>query len=205
MNKREKLIELEKSFDVLLRSVRPEAVPVFGEGNPEADIVLIGEAPGARETELRRPFVGKAGENLNEFLQLAGIRRDAVYLTNTVKFRPVKVHPSTGTLSNRPPDRAEIAFCGSILQQELAIVSPRYVVTLGNTPLHAVTGDDRLRVGDAHGKMIEAACGSWMGQVYAFYHPASIIYNRSLGPVYREDVLHFAQILAENQMIGKHR
>ena len=81
---------------------------VFGEGDVDSPMVLVGEAPGEQETIQQRPFVGKAGKNLEEFLDALEIQRGDLYITNVVKFRPFKINEKTGRLSNRPPTREEI-------------------------------------------------------------------------------------------------
>jgi len=168
-------------------------IPVFGEGSMRAGVMLVGEAPGARETELRKPFVGKAGQNLDEFLALLEMGRGDIFITNVVKFRPYKVNEKTGRKSNRPPTREEIALCAGLLSEEIAILDPRIIVTLGNTALRAVLGDQRAVIGDYHGKMTPLGARN----LFALYHPASIIYNRSLVDTYREDVLELRRLLAE--------
>ena len=185
-----RLARLKKEFADALAEVYPgkEKVAVFGEGNPCARVMLVGEAPGQQETLAQRPFVGKAGKNLDEFLALAGMVREEMYITNVVKFRPVKVHPRTGSLSNRPPDAEEIALCQSFLFREMEIIRPKVIVTLGNTALRAVMDDKKTVIGAVHGDWHPASLPVWEGEVYPLYHPASIIYNRSLAPVYREDV-----------------
>ena len=172
-------------------------VLVFGEGNPEADIVLIGEAPGAQETEEQRPFVGKAGQNLNDFLQRIHLDREALYVTNAVKFRPVKVHPRTGSLSNRPPTREEVALCYSFLTQEIAIIAPKVLVTLGNTPLQADLDDSHATIGALHGQLQPVTVGEVETALYPLYHPASLIYRKSLAETYDADMAHLSEILHE--------
>ncbi|MBE5809032.1 MAG: uracil-DNA glycosylase, partial [Clostridiales bacterium] len=112
---------------------------VPGEGNVRARVALVGEAPGAQEALQGRPFVGKAGRNLDMFLTLAGLERDDMYVTNAVKFRPTRLSKS-GNRVNRPPTRAEIEAFRPWLMEELQIVSPEWVVTMGNVPLQAVLG-----------------------------------------------------------------
>lgn len=172
-----------------------ERVLVFGEGDPDARVMLVGEAPGEKETLLRRPFVGKAGKNLEEFLEILRFSREQLYITNVVKFRPVKIHPRTGTLSNRPPDREEIGLFIPTLLEEIRTVSPAFLVTLGNTSLRAVTGDNRLTVGGCHGQPRKLETGGVSVTLFSLYHPASIIYNRSLAPVYRQDVAALGKFL----------
>ena len=158
---------------------------VFGEGPLHPKLMLIGEAPGEQETLMGRPFVGKAGKNLDHFLELAGMRREEIYISNAVKIRPTKTG-RTGRISNRPPTKEEIALFRPWLLREIDLVAPQVIATLGNVPLFAVTGDRRLTIGEAHGRVMEA--GETGRRLFALYHPASLIYNRSLEPVYEQDV-----------------
>ena len=162
---------------------------VFGEGDEKARMVLIGEAPGEQEALQGRPFVGKAGKNLDEFLELAGIDRSELYVSNTVKFRPTRISDAGRTV-NRPPTQEEIRLFLPWLKREIEMVKPECVVTLGNVPLKALC-DKRVVIGDVHGTFIE--CDGM--KIYPMYHPASMIYNPSLKEVYREDVMRLAQWL----------
>ena len=155
---------------------------VFGEGSFHSRLMMIGEASGEQETLKGRPFVGKAGKNLDEFLQMSGLKREEIYITNTVKFRPTK-RSDAGRLVNRPPTKEEIALFLPWLKREIALVAPDCIATLGNVPLKALAGD-RVVIGDVHGQFLECE-----GRVlYPLYHPASLIYNPSLRGVYAEDV-----------------
>lgn len=158
---------------------------VPGEGK-KADplLMLVGEAPGEQETLLRRPFVGKAGKNLDAFLQVLGIERAEIYITNVVKIRPTKVS-AKGRLSNRPPNRQEKEAFTPWLMEEIDILRPRRIVTLGNTPLQALMGGDAL-IGSWHGQCVRTAAGI---PLFALYHPAAIIYNRALTDTYQQDLL----------------
>ena len=161
-------------------------VLVFGEGRIGAPVMMIGEAPGEQESLQGRPFVGKAGKNLDEFLEGAGLDRSALYVTNTVKFRPTK-RSAAGRTVNRPPSQEEIKLFLPWLFKEIELVNPRCVITLGNVPLKALT-DRGSAIGDLHGQMTE-----WNGRLlFPMYHPASVIYNPSLKEVYRRDVERFA-------------
>ncbi len=167
-------------------------VYVFGDGDPEARIVLVGEAPGEQETLLGKPFVGRAGKNLDEFLRVTGLGRGELYITNVVKFRPVR--PSSGQrVSNRPPTREEIGLFLPWLKRELALLEPSIIVTLGNVPLRAVSGRS-LTIGQAHGTKLGSA---WGGEMFALYHPASIVYNPKLKDTYLQDLATFAQTARE--------
>ena len=161
-------------------------VLVFGEGRVGAPVMMVGEAPGEQESLQGRPFVGKAGKNLDEFLQGAGLERSALYVTNTVKFRPTK-RSAAGRTVNRPPTQEEGTLCRPWLFREIELVNPRCVITLGNVPLKALT-DRNSAIGDLHGQMRE-----WNGRLlFPMYHPASVIYNPSLKDVYRSDIERFA-------------
>ncbi len=157
---------------------------VYGEGNRNAPLVLlVGEAPGAQETIQRRPFVGKAGQNLNEFLRVIDLPREGIYITNLVKIRPTKTGAS-GRLNNRPPTKAEIQAFLPWLMEECDLVKPGVIVTLGNSALKAFMGQEAV-IGELHGELSMAPSG-W--PVFALYHPAAIIYNRSLSETYTQDL-----------------
>ncbi len=172
---------------------KEEKVVVFGEGNSNAEIVLVGEAPGEKETKYVRPFVGQAGKNLDEFLNILDLKREDIYITNTVKFRPYKINPKTNRLSNRPPDREEISLCLPFLEKQIDIIDPKIVVTLGNVSLKALMGDNSITIGEAHGKYTK------LNKYYLFplYHPASIIYNVKLKDVYNEDLIKLKEFAAK--------
>lgn len=176
-------------------------VPVMGEGDPGSPLMMVGEAPGAEETKLRRPFVGKAGKNLDEFLRAVGLRREEIYISNVVKFRPVRVHERTGSLSNRPPTKKEVQACMPYLWREIGAVRPSVVVTLGNTPLKALTEDPDVTIGAVHGTAIPREREGLSFCLFPLYHPASIIYNRELEAVYREDLGRLRRFLEEREII----
>lgn len=177
--------------------VDEQKVLVFGEGAAHARVVLIGEAPGEQESLQGRPFVGKAGKNLDEFLALSGIDRAAIYITNTVKYRPVK-RSAAGNTVNRTPTQEEIRLNLPFLKRELALIDPEVIVTLGNVPLRALLGNSQS-IGACHGQWL--SCEG--RRLYPLYHPASVIYNRALKPVYEEDVIRLGAALKEAQEDGK--
>lgn len=179
-----------------------EKVLVFGEGRSDhPPVMLIGEAPGEQETLQRRPFVGKAGKNLDGFLQAIGLARQDIYISNVVKVRPTKVS-ARGSVSNRAPNQEELALFTPYLYEELVLVQPQLVVTLGNTALHALLGKS-ITIGQVHGRLQQshitchgtAQCFS----VFPLYHPASIIYNRALQSVYEADLQRLKQTLDSPQ------
>ena len=184
--------ELESFVREVYESERK--VLVFGEGPLHAHVMLVGEAPGEREALEGRPFVGRAGKNLDAFLQGAGLKRDELYVTNAVKFRPVCISQAGRTV-NRPPTQEEVRIFAPWLLREIALVAPECVVTLGNVPLRAVTGE-RLSIGDIHGGFLSAGGRT----LYPMYHPASMLYNPSLRNVYAADLARLALWLAEQKI-----
>lgn len=162
-------------------------VLVFGEGSVGADVMMIGEAPGEQETLQGRPFAGKAGKNLDEFLARAGMDRRALYVSNAVKFRPTR-RSAAGRVVNRPPTQEEVRLFLPWLKREIELVNPKCLITLGNVPLRALTGG-RSTVGGMHGRLTEAEGRA----LYPMYHPASVIYNPALKEVYQADLDRFAR------------
>lgn len=190
-------LQMRRAYQQDLRSFLSGVIPgaehalVFGEGPERPVLMLIGEAPGEQETLQGRPFVGKAGKNLDRFLELAGLAREEIYISNAVKIRPTKVS-KMGRISNRPPSKEEIALFRPWLMREIAEIQPKMIATLGNVPLAAVTGS-RQTIGQVHGTVIPA--GETNLPLFALYHPASLIYNRALESVYEQDVRMLAQQL----------
>lgn len=157
---------------------------VIGDGLESAKVMLVGEAPGAEEEKHGKPFIGKAGKILTEFLEGIDLSREELYISNVVKIRPSKINSKTGNLNNRPPNKDEVNFFLPFLFDEIDMVSPKVVVTLGGFALCALTGDNGAKIGDYHGEPIEVNGR----KVFPLYHPASIIYNRALQPIYDEDL-----------------
>jgi DNA polymerase len=179
--------ELEERYASLLAEYKPV---VLGEGDKKAHIFMIGEAPGKSEVEEGRPFVGAAGRNLDGFLEFLRLERKDIYITNAVKFRPVRENPDTGRLSNRTPTAKEIELFRPLLTDEIDLVSPSIIITLGNTPLFSLVGKN-IRIGEVHGRPME-----FEGiMLYPLYHPASIIYRRELKAVYQEDLARLKELL----------
>ena len=181
--KMDELLALYAAFSDRMREQGMQEPIVPGEGPVEAKILLLGEAPGAEEAKVGRPFVGKAGKNLDALLAQTGLLREQLFISNVVKFRPYRVG-ATGRRANRPPTRAEIAACRDCLLGEIAILRPGWVVTLGNTALQAMLGREAT-IGQMHGRAQRTEAGQ---RVFPLYHPASIIYNRALEEVYRQDL-----------------
>lgn len=145
---------------------------VFGEGPVPAELVLIGEAPGQNEDRLGRPFVGQAGQLLDQILGAVGLKRSDIYITNLVKYRPA---------NNRDPLPEEIAAAQSYLKSELAIVKPRLVGCLGrHAARHFYPG---VSMGRDNGRLLRVKTDiSESGQliIAPCYHPAACLYNPQL-------------------------
>ena len=136
---------------------------VFGSGNVNADVMIIGEAPGKNEDEQGLPFVGKAGQYLDELLALANLKRDDVYIANVLKCRPP---------SNRNPRAEEIQACAPYLREQTAKVNPKVIVTLGNFATRFILKNEE-GITSLHGKAVQA--GKFT--VYPVFHPASTMYD----------------------------
>ena len=183
-------------FQTLWPAEEKPIVP--GEGNADhPPVMLIGEAPGEQESLQGRPFVGKAGKNLDGFLQVLELKREDIYISNVVKIRPTKVSDK-GRISNRPPSREELALFTPYLMEEILLVKPKMIVTLGNVALKALCGQKAV-IGDMHGKTTQVTVThekqSAEYTLFPLYHPASIIYNRSLQEVYDGDLQVLKKVL----------
>ncbi|MFP3157473.1 MAG: type-4 uracil-DNA glycosylase [Caldivirga sp.] len=172
--------EIEACSKCPLHLTRRRAVP--GEGNPNAEVMLIGEAPGEVEDETGRPFVGAAGKLLNSLLQDIGVDRSSLYITNVVKCRPP---------NNRDPTDEEINACKPYLIRQIAVVRPRRIVTLGRHSTRVILGLGGLRVSEisrVRGRVFKVAIAGVEVEVYPTYHPAAALYNPSLRGVLKEDL-----------------
>lgn len=144
---------------------------VFGEGNPAAEIVFVGEAPGETEDQVGRPFVGRAGQKLDEMIRAMGLARADVYIANALKSRPP---------DNRTPLAHEVAACGPFLMAQLLAIRPRAIVTLGGPSTKLVLGETqgitRLR-GNWRSWMPPEGSGASPIPVMPTYHPAYVLRN----------------------------
>lgn len=189
MNKKYAINDLYKEY---VTEFEGEEI-VLGEGNLDARLLLIGEAPGKDEVRLSRPFVGMAGKNLDEFLNIIGIDRDLIYITNAIKYRLSKINPKTGRVVNRPATQEDINKNREYLLREIEIIMPEYIATLGNVPLKAVTNRNDITIGEVHGNLISISLHGREYKLYPLYHPASTIYNRSLKDTYIKDIEKLAE------------
>ena len=159
---------------------------VMGEGSLDADIVFIGEAPGKKEDEQGRPFVGAAGKLLNSMLEAAQMSRDDVYITNIVKYRPP---------NNRDPTPTEKQTFLPYLLRQLDIIRPKVVVTLGRHSMeHFLPG---AIIGEVHGQARQVEVGERTLTIVPLYHPAAALYNGSLRQTLFDDFAQMQQAVAE--------
>lgn len=190
-----KRVKLENLNDKLTKEFVDEKL-VFGDGSIDSKIILIGEAPGQNEVKLKKPFVGQAGKYLNEFIDVLKIDRKDLYITNTVKYRPTKKSKKTGNKINRTPRKNEIEKFKTYLLNEIDIISPEYVVTLGNTPLQTLVSR-KSKIGNIHGKELEISLLKKEYKLIPLYHPAAVIYRKELKEVYLNDLYKFKELLKE--------
>jgi len=152
---------------------------VFGDGTPAAEVMLIGEAPGADEDKQGIPFVGRAGKLMNQAMIDAGIPREKVFIANTLKCRPPE---------NRDPLPEEMDNCATFLAAQIALIRPKIIVPLGRFGLERLLSKT-LKISDVHGKPIKK------DGIYFFpmYHPAAALHN----PSYRTHILKDFRKLAK--------
>jgi uracil-DNA glycosylase family 4 len=153
---------------------------VFGDGNPDSDIVFIGEAPGKSEDLQGLPFVGAAGKFLNEMLEMIGLKRKDIYITNIVKYRPP---------NNRDPLPEEKSAFLPYLESQLEVIQPKLVVTLGRHSLNCFLPE--LSISQVHGQPKR-----FKGRVYLpLFHPAAALYNGSMRQTLIDDFVRIPLIL----------
>jgi DNA polymerase len=183
------LQSLNKELREHIEDLYQQSIPlVFGSGDVDSPIILIGEAPGKNEILQGRPFVGQAGKNLDEFISVLEIKKTDLYITNVVKMRPYKVNEQTGRESNRTPTKKEVSVFSPFLVRELEIIKPMLVVTLGNIALKCIAQDEKASIGSLHGSPCEVRFGGVQFSLFPLYHPASIIYKAELKDTYKADL-----------------
>ena len=176
---REKAITCQDCDDL----VRTRTQVVFGAGNPESELVFVGEAPGENEDARGLPFVGRAGRLLDEVLEENGLSREDIWISNIVKCRPTTMS-ETGRLANRPPRVGEIRNCQKWLDAELSVISPTVIVCLGG-PSASVIIHKNFRMTKERGVWFTESM--YAPFVIAAYHPAYVLrlhgepYDRSRG------------------------
>ena len=164
---------------------RTKAVP--GEGNPHARIMFIGEGPGFHEDRQGRPFVGPAGQFLEELLASINLKRADVFITNVVKCRPP---------GNRDPLPAQINACNNYLERQIAAINPQVIVTLGRVSMAKFFGGEKISA--IHGRARKSD-----GRIcIAMYHPAAGLHQASLKDVIRQDFKKIPLVIAEAERMA---
>lgn len=187
MTKKEQLEQLNTLNSLCnncaLRKGCSQVVP--GDGNPEAEIMFIGEAPGKREDELGKPFVGAAGKFLEEMLASINLEREDVYIANVIKCRPPE---------NRDPLPEEIETCWPWLEKQIEIINPKLIITLGRHSLGRFFL--LMKISEVHGKAFRREFPKIGPRVfYALYHPAAALYNGSMRETLIKDFKKIPKIL----------
>lgn len=176
--------ELEKDKKLPLRKGATQLV--FGEGNPDAAVYFLGEAPGYFEDQKGRPFVGQAGKLLDETLASIGLKREDVYISNVVRFRPP---------SNRDPLPEEIAAFAPYVDKEIEIINPKIIVTLGRFSMGKFLPNEMIS--RVHGRVRTINWKRKEQVVMPMYHPAAALRQDKIMKEFKEDFKHLAEILEE--------
>jgi uracil-DNA glycosylase family 4 len=188
--------------DILAQNICPDLAKtatqlVFGDGNPDADIVFIGEAPGKSEDVQGKPFVGASGKFLSEMLAMINLEREDIYITNIVKYRPP---------NNRDPLPDEKAQFLPFLEEQLEVIQPKVVVTLGRHSMNCFLPD--LQISKVHGepKRIRwqlrhrdgpAQVATWV--ILPLFHPAAALYNGGMRQTLIDDFVRLPNIIKKLQ------
>ncbi|MGE0793535.1 MAG: uracil-DNA glycosylase [Candidatus Woesearchaeota archaeon] len=190
MSKQEQLDKLKQKIESeLVCPLKDSATNiVFGKGNPNADILIIGEAPGANEDLQGIPFVGKAGKNLDSFLNLINLSLDDVYIANILKYRPPK---------NRNPTKEEIINHTPYLVEQIKIIQPKVILPLGKFATEFCLAEfdtskiKTIAMSEVHGKIYKINNLT----IIPMYHPAAMIYNQKLKITLEEDFVKVGNYL----------
>jgi uracil-DNA glycosylase len=159
---------------------------VFGAGNADADLMFVGEAPGASEDEQGVPFVGRAGKLLEKLLEEIGLLRAEVFIANTLKCRPP---------GNRDPLPVEIENCQDYLLRQVELIQPTVICTLGNFSTKLLRGDP-TGISRLHGQPEVLVLGARAVRLYPIYHPAAALYTPRMLETLREDFARLPDLLA---------
>jgi len=163
--------------------IKNKCYPVIGQGNHQAKIFFIGEAPGAQEAQTGYPFCGTSGKILDELLGSAGIKRKDIYITNILKCRPS---------NNRNPRTEEISACAPYLDKQIEFINPEIICTLGNFSTVFILKKYGLEnkiegISKIHSKIFEVKSSFGKKKIIPFYHPAVAAYNANMKEVLKRD------------------
>jgi uracil-DNA glycosylase family 4 len=176
--------EVECCSRCALGATRTRAV--FGEGDPGADLMFVGEAPGYHEDQQGRPFVGQAGKLLEQLLESIGLTREQVFIANVLKSRPP---------NNRDPRPEEIEACRPYLFRQIEIIKPKVICTLGNFATKLLSGDP-AGITRVHGRPRPTEIAGHPLYLYPIFHPAAALYTPAMLTTLTEDFSRLPQLLA---------
>ncbi len=177
---------MEASCTCTLKDTATQAVP--GDGSANADIMFIGEAPGKKEDSEGKPFIGASGKFLSEMLATINLKRENIYITNIVKYRPP---------DNRDPFPEEVLACEEWLHKQIKIIQPKVIVTLGRHAMeHFLPGK---KISEVHGQSFQKTFSDIGTQTFfVLYHPAAALYNGSLRATLIEDFKKIPGVIIKN-------
>jgi uracil-DNA glycosylase family 4 len=181
------LLNDEASSCTRCRLAQTRTQVVFGVGNPQADLMFVGEAPGFHEDKQGFPFVGQAGKLLDRLLAGIGLSRSDVYIANTLKCRPP---------GNRDPMPDEKAACEPWLFRQIELVRPKVIATLGNHATKQLTGKE-TGITRVHGHEQNVTLGSLQVLLYPLYHPAAALYTPAMLKVLEDDFRRLPDLLGQ--------
>jgi len=166
-NKHEKLIKLKQEIDSIedCKLKKNASKLVFGDGNIQSSIMIVGEGPGQKEDQLGKPFVGDAGNLLNKMLKAIKIERQKIYITNVVNYRPP---------NNRKPEHSEINRYSEYLKEHIAIIDPKILILMGSTAMEAILGSNK-KISKERGQWKEVIIGKKNYKVIVTFHPAYLL------------------------------
>jgi uracil-DNA glycosylase len=192
MQKEEREKQLKKIKDQVIacvkcplyeRRIKNKFYPVIGEGNHQAKIIFVGEAPGLQEAKTGRPFCGASGKILDQLLESVGIKRQDVYITNILKDRPP---------DNRDPEETEIKACFPYLEKQIEIIKPKIICLLGRHSMQTLLRKYGLEkeiqgISKIHGKMFRAKTNFGEIKIIPLFHPAVAVYNPNMKAELKKD------------------
>ncbi len=189
--RREQLVEVFREARTCTRCElsRSRSQVVFGAGNADAELMLVGEAPGAEEDRQGIPFVGRSGALLTRMLEDAGLPRDQVFIANTLKCRPP---------DNRDPSSVEIETCRPWLFEQIRLIEPRVVATLGNFATRLLSGD-QTGISKVRGKPQVRRLGERVVWLYPLFHPAAALRATGTADLLRRDIAALPELLARDE------
>lgn len=158
---------------------------VFGAGKKDAEVFFLGEAPGRNEDLQGLPFIGQAGKVLDNLLAISGLKRSDVFITSLLHYRPPQ---------NRDPQPSEIAAFQPFVDEQIKIIKPKIIVTLGRHPMKKFLPD--AIISTVHGKPYEMTINGKQITIFPMFHPAAALYNRGLLKMVEEDFRKLKEIIS---------